>query len=91
MSIQCSGANGAAEELYRRGMAEQAAGRLDAAIKLIDEALRLRPDFPEALFAGGFILQGRGFAAAALAFYDRALVRQGFFILMPRVCLGTAY
>ncbi len=66
-------ANGAANDLYRRGMAEQAAGRLDAAIKLIDEALRLRPDFPEALFAGGFILQGRGFAAGALAFYDRAL------------------
>jgi tetratricopeptide (TPR) repeat protein len=61
------------EVLYRRGVAEQAAGRLDAAIALIDAALRLRPDFPEALCDGGFILQGQGYAAGALAFYDRAL------------------
>lgn len=58
---------------YRRGLAEQAGGRLDAAIALIDEALRLRPDFPEALCSGGYILQSRGHAAGALAFYDRAL------------------
>ena len=65
--------DGAAGDLYRHGLAEQAAGRLDAAIGLFDKALRLRPDFPEALFAGAFILQGRGHAAGALAFYDRAL------------------
>ena len=70
---QDSSANSVAADLYRRGLAEQAAGRLDAAIGLLDQALRLRPDFPEALFAGGFILQNRGFAAGALAFYDRAL------------------
>ncbi len=70
---QTSFAAVAAEDFYRRGIAEQAAGRLDEAIGLIDRALRLRPDFPEALSAGGFILQGRGHAAGALAFYDRAL------------------
>ncbi|MCW2284611.1 tetratricopeptide (TPR) repeat protein [Rhodoblastus acidophilus] len=64
---------GAPDHLYRLGMAEQAAGRLDAAIDLLDQALRLRPDFPEALFAGGCILQRKGRAAGALAFYNRAL------------------
>jgi len=66
-----------ADELYRRGMAEQAAGRLDAAIGLFDQAMRIRPDFPDALCAGGFILQGQGRAAAALAFYNRALEIDG--------------
>jgi tetratricopeptide (TPR) repeat protein len=63
----------AAARLYDQGLREQAAGRIDAAIALFDQAMRLKPDFPEALCAGGFILQGRGHAAAALAFYDRAL------------------
>lgn len=62
-----------AAELYRSGLREQAAGRLDAAIALIDAALRLKPEFPEALCAGGYILQSRGHDAGALAFYDRAL------------------
>ena len=66
-------ARGEARALYRRGLAEQAAGRSDAAIALIDAALRLKPDFPEALCSGGYILQSRGHAAGALAFYDRAL------------------
>jgi tetratricopeptide (TPR) repeat protein len=64
---------GEAHELYRRGLAEQAAGRLAEAIALIDAALRLKPHFAEALCAGGYILQCRGHAAGALAFYDRAL------------------
>lgn len=70
---QRGAAKSAPEDLYRRGMAEQAAGRLDAAIALLDQALRLRPDFPEALCAGGCILQRKGHAAGALAFYNRAL------------------
>ena len=73
MSPYAQKSDGEAEALYRRGMAERAAGRLDAAIALIDAALRLRPDFPEALCDGGFILQGKGYSAGALAFYDRAL------------------
>ncbi len=62
-----------ADALYARGVAEQAAGRLDVAIGLIDAALKLKPEHPEALCSGGFILQSGGHAAGALAFYDRAL------------------
>jgi tetratricopeptide (TPR) repeat protein len=62
-----------ADGLYRRGLGEQAAGRLEAAIGCFDNALRLKPDFPEALCSGGAILQSRGHAAGALAFYERAL------------------
>jgi Flp pilus assembly protein TadD len=62
-----------ADGLYRRGLTEQAAGRLDPAIAFFDAALKARPDFPEALCSGGHILQSRGHAAGALAFYDRAL------------------
>ena len=62
-----------AHALYRRALAEQAAGRLDAAIALIDSALRIKPEFPEALCSGAYILQNNGHAAGALAFYDRAL------------------
>jgi tetratricopeptide (TPR) repeat protein len=65
-----------AQDFYGRGLNEQAAGRIDAAIALIDTALRLKPDFPEALCLGGYILQSRGHAAGALAFYDRALALQ---------------
>jgi tetratricopeptide (TPR) repeat protein len=54
-------------------MEEQAAGRQDAAVALLDQALQQKPDFPEALCAGAYILQTRGHAAGALAFYDRAL------------------
>ena len=62
-----------AQDFYRRGLGELAAGRLDAAIALIDAALREKPDFPEALRTGGYILQSRGHAVGALAFYERAL------------------
>lgn len=72
-SPQRGAPDGAPDRLYRLGMAEQAAGRLDEAIALFDQALSLRPDFPEALVAGGFILQRKGHAAGALAFYNRAL------------------
>ena len=62
-----------AQSLYRLALQEQAAGRLEAAIALLDEALHIQPHFPEALCAGGFILQGRGANAGALALYDRAV------------------
>jgi tetratricopeptide (TPR) repeat protein len=62
-----------ADGLYRRGLGEQAAGRIDAAIACFDAALRARPDFPEALCSGGYLLQCRGHASGALAFYERAL------------------
>jgi tetratricopeptide (TPR) repeat protein len=54
-------------------MEEQAAGRQDAAVALLDQALQQKPDFAEALCAGAYILQMRGHAEGALAFYERAL------------------
>jgi len=52
--------------LWREGKAKPAADKLDA-------ALRLRPDFPEALSFGGYILEQNGKADAAERFYQRAL------------------
>ena len=47
--------------------------RRDEAIKLMDEALRLRPDFAEALSMGGYMLSECGKPDAAMRFYRRAL------------------
>jgi tetratricopeptide (TPR) repeat protein len=58
---------------YQYAVQEQASGRLDAAIALLDAALRLKPDFPEALCLGGFILPEQGHSAGALALYEHAL------------------
>ena len=47
--------------------------RREEAIKLIDEALRRRPDFADALCMGGYMLSECGKPEAALRFYRRAL------------------
>ncbi len=47
--------------------------RREEAIKLIDEAVRLRPDFAEALCMGGYMLGECGKPEPALRFYRRAL------------------
>jgi tetratricopeptide (TPR) repeat protein len=60
-------------EFYQLGLREQSAGRLDAAISLFDTALRIRPDFPEALCSGAYILQSQGRVDGAISFYKRAL------------------
>jgi tetratricopeptide (TPR) repeat protein len=62
-----------ARALFDAGVRAHAAGRTDQGIEAIDAALRIEPDFPEALSFGGFILQQRGHAVGALRFYDRAL------------------
>jgi tetratricopeptide (TPR) repeat protein len=62
-----------AHELYAEGVRLWTAGDRDRAATKIDAALRIRPDFPEALQMGGFILQERGRLAPAIAFYERAL------------------
>jgi len=48
-------------------------GRRDEAIASLDEALRRRPDFAEALSMGGYMLGETGKPEAALRFYQRAL------------------
>ena len=47
--------------------------RRDEAIKLMDQALRLRPDFADALCMGGYMLSECGKPHAAMRFYRRAL------------------
>ena len=47
--------------------------RRDEAIGLMDDALRLKPDFAEALSMGGYMLSECGKPDAAMRFYGRAL------------------
>src|SRR3984957_2382464 len=47
--------------------------RRDEAIKLMDEALRLKPDFANALCMGGYMLSECGKPDSAMRFYRRAL------------------
>jgi tetratricopeptide (TPR) repeat protein len=68
---EISGAD--AQSLYAKGVSDWTAGRQEDAIAAIDAALRLRPDFPEALAMGGYILGGMHKAEGAIAFYRRAL------------------
>ena len=78
-----------ARVLYLTGLREQSEGRIDQAIEYFDAALRIRPDFPEALCSGGFILERRGHFDGALAFYGRAieLAPDYFDALFNRGCL----
>ena len=61
------------DALYAAGVAQWRARKRDAAIKLIDEALRLRPDFAAALCMGGYMLGECGKHEPAPRFYRRAL------------------
>jgi tetratricopeptide (TPR) repeat protein len=47
--------------------------RRDEAIRLMDEALGLRPDFADALCMGGYMLSECGSPESAMRFYHRAL------------------
>jgi tetratricopeptide (TPR) repeat protein len=62
-----------AEGLYAAACAAWAKGSRDQAIACLDEALRLRPGFADALAMGGYMLGESGKAEAALRFYRRAL------------------
>jgi tetratricopeptide (TPR) repeat protein len=61
------------EALYARAVALWRGGRRDEAIKLMDAALRLKPDFADALCMGAYILGECGEPQSAMRFYRRAL------------------
>ena len=70
-----------AQALYSQGTALWNAGRKQEAIALLDEALKARPDYPEALCMGGFILGQQGKIEAALQFYNRALTLKSDYVV----------
>jgi tetratricopeptide (TPR) repeat protein len=62
-----------ADIFYNCGAALWNRGRAPEAIEMLDAALRARPDYPEALCLGGYILGEAGQVEAALRFYDQAI------------------
>ena len=62
-----------ADVFYNCGAAFWNRGRAPEAIEMLDAALKARPDYPEALCLGGYILSEAGQFEAALRFYNQAL------------------
>ncbi|MBV9908887.1 MAG: glycosyltransferase family protein [Hyphomicrobiales bacterium] len=61
------------DALYPAAIALWREGRRDEAVKVMDEALRQRSDFAEALCMGGYMLSECGKPEPAMRFYRRAL------------------
>ena len=62
-----------ADALFAAAVALWRERRRDEAIRLMDKALRRKPDFAQALSMGGYMLSECGKADAAMRFYRRAL------------------
>lgn len=62
-----------ADALYRTALAQWDRGEAKAAAESLDAALRLRPDYAEALGMGGFLLERSGRLEPATRFYRRAV------------------
>ncbi len=65
------------DALYAAAVIQWRDRRRDEAIRLIDEALRLRPDFAAALCMGGYMLAECGKPEPALRFYRRSIELDG--------------
>eukprot|EP01037_Dinobryon_pediforme_P007739 gene7739-7801_t len=61
------------ESLYEKANRFKMEGRIQDAVANYDAALRLKPNFPEALCSSAILLLERGFYDAALRFLDQAL------------------
>lgn len=73
-TAHCLGAGpNSAAEYYSRAAGYAAKGEVDKAIADYSEALRLKPDFPQALNNRGFIYFGKGDLDKAIADYDEAI------------------
>ena len=61
------------DALYAAAVTRWREQRRDEAIQLMDEALRVKPDFADALCMGGYMLSECGQPQSAMRFYRRAL------------------
>jgi tetratricopeptide (TPR) repeat protein len=72
-TVRAGAASSEPDALYAASIALWRKQQRDEAIKLMDEALRMRPDFADALCMGGYMLSECGKPQSAMRFYRRAL------------------
>ena len=75
-------------KLFERGQTAHARGELERALEFYDEAVKLRPEFPEAEFQRGSVLVALGRVADAEGAFRKAIVLRKEWS-MPYASLGT--